>query len=104
MKRGLTVIAATVLMSLGLPVPAAWGDDDDLTPGERAYVAELAALGVDGPAVDIVRVGWADCNALSAGMSPAAIVAQTLAHDDDLTPAQAWATVRYAQRDICGGA
>jgi hypothetical protein len=64
-----------------LPAPAAWAD---LTPGEAAFVSDLAAVGVGVGAddMDVVRIGWAICKAFGVGLSPSELVASSVARGD----------------------
>ena len=95
------VTVATVLVSLSLPAPNAWANTDDLTPGEAAFVSDMLAAGIDGSDMSLVRIGFAVCNALNIGDPPSDVVASAMRGDDRLTPSQAWAEVRAAQRDMC---
>ncbi len=81
---------------------------DGFTPGEIAYLSDLAADGM-GPAVSaqgVVDEGWTICHALTSGMSAAEAAGKVYsgavsAAGGGLTQAQSVRVVTHAMDDLC---
>ena len=85
---------------------------DGFTPGEIAYLSDVAADGMRpaGNVKGVVDEGWTICHALSAGMSAAAAAEKVYAGSqsavgvDGVTEAQAIRVVNHAVDDLCQSA
>ncbi len=85
---------------------------DGITPGEIAFLSDVAADGMR-PAAStqgLVDEGWTICHALTSGMSPATAAgkvysgSQSAVGADGVTQAQAMRVVNHAMDDLCPSA
>ena len=82
---------------------------DGFTPGEIAYLRDVAADGMRpaGNVQGVVDEGWTICHALTAGMSATAAAEKVYAGSqstvgvDGVTEAQAIRAVNHAMDDLC---
>jgi hypothetical protein len=107
-KKLLVALSMTAVTLTAAPVAQA-GTGDGFTPGEIAYLSDVAADGL-GPAAStqgLVDEGWTICHALTSGMSPATAAgkvysgSQSAVGADGVTQAQAMRVVNHAMDDLC---